>query len=289
MDQLIRETQPPAGTLRSPVPQYWNPDTEKYERVLGVHGAPRAMLYGPNGQPISTSNRLPVDVGAQVATESTLAEAVSRLNAILTRLEGTLDVDVGGQIHADVDLGDVTVQIGEVQQGKRGQNAEPWEVTLTGQIPSGSNTIGRVAIDRDESSPVVTHPRQILTSSVFNLIPVPAGAVGVKVETVIHGVSGTFGDGQGVRTDAWGYGRRLSSSVIEVSTQRTRESGRSHFIWWYPGIDEERERKFNIRSGNALRIVNSVLPPRMNFRIDITGTFEDEQGVDCEQFIEWLF
>lgn len=132
MDQLIRETQPPAGTLRSPVPQYWNPDTEKYERVLGVHGAPRAMLYGPNGQPISTSNRLPVDVGAQVATESTLAEAVSRLNAILTRLEGTLDVDVGGQIHADVDLGDVTVQIGEVQQGKRGQNAEPWEVTLSG-------------------------------------------------------------------------------------------------------------------------------------------------------------
>lgn len=133
MDQLRRETQPPAGTPPSPVPQYWNPDTEKYERVLGVHGAPRAMLYGPNGQPISTSNRLPVDVGAQVATESTLAEAVSRLNAILTRLEGTLDVDVGGQIHADVDLGDVTVQIGEVQQGKRGQNAEPWEVTLSGR------------------------------------------------------------------------------------------------------------------------------------------------------------
>ncbi len=132
MDQLIRETQPPVGRPRSPVPQYWNPDTEKYERVLGVHGAPRAMLYGPNGQPISTSNRLPVDVGAQVATESTLATAVSRLNAILTRLEGTLDVDVGGQIHADVALGDVTVQIGEVQQGKRGQNAEPWEVTLKG-------------------------------------------------------------------------------------------------------------------------------------------------------------
>lgn len=102
MDQLIRETQPPAGTLRSPVPQYWNPDTEKYERVLGVHGAPRAMLYGPNGQPISTSNRLPVDVG--------------------------------GQIHADVDLGDVTVEIAEVQQGKRGQNAEPWEVTLKGSF-----------------------------------------------------------------------------------------------------------------------------------------------------------
>lgn len=159
MDQLRRETQPPAGTPPSPVPQYWNPDTEKYERVLGAHGAPRAMLYGPNGQPISTSNRLPVDVGAQVATESTLAEAVSRLNAILTRLEGTLNVDVGGQIHADVDLGDVTVQIGEVQQGKRGQNAEPWEVTLSGRtapeietiinaqsVPAGGNT-GFVLVD----------------------------------------------------------------------------------------------------------------------------------------------
>ncbi|MFY9355354.1 MAG: hypothetical protein WAP39_04305, partial [Bacillota bacterium] len=80
------------------------------------------------------NNRRPVDVGVQVATESTLAAAVSRLNAILTRLEGTLDVAVGGQIHADVDLGDVTVQIGEVQQGGRGQNAEPWEVTLQGSF-----------------------------------------------------------------------------------------------------------------------------------------------------------
>lgn len=167
------------------------------------------------------------------------------------------------------------------------QNRLPVEATLSGQIPSGSNTIGKVAIDRNESSPVVTHPRQILTSSVFNLITVPAGAVGVKVETVIHGVTGTFGDGQGVRTDVFGYGRRLSSSVIEVSTQRTRQSGRSHFIWWYPGIDEE--INFDIRTGNALRIVNSLLPPRINFRIDITGTFEDGQGVDCEQFIEWLF
>lgn len=61
MDQLRRETQPPAGTPPSPVPQYWNPDADQYERVQGAHGAPRAILYGPNGQPISSTNRLPVD------------------------------------------------------------------------------------------------------------------------------------------------------------------------------------------------------------------------------------
>lgn len=190
---------------------------------------------------------------------------------------------------ANITLGQLRDLWKDVSDWVTGVATHEPKVTLSGQIPSGSNTIGRVAIDRDESSPVVTHPRQILTSSVFNLIPVPAGAIGVKVETVIHGVTGTFGDGQGVRTDVWGYGRRLSNSVIEVSTQRTWQSGRSHFIWWYPGIDKEMEINFDIRTGNALLIVNSVLPPRMNFRIDIRGTFEDGQGVDCEQFIEWLF
>lgn len=121
--QLIRETNPPAGSPRIPVPQIYDDVQEGPSTVRGRHGIPGAVLYGPDGNPLS-----------QVATESTLAEAVSRLNAILTRLEGTLDVDVGGQIHADVDLGDVTVQIGEVQQGKRGPNSQPWEVQLTGQI-----------------------------------------------------------------------------------------------------------------------------------------------------------
>lgn len=147
MDQLRRETQPPAGTPPSPVPQYWNPDTEKYERVLGAHGAPRAMLYGPNGQPISASNRLPVDVG--------------------------------GQIHADVVLGDVTVQIGEVQQGKRGQNAEPWEVTLTGS--SLPPTL--VFIDSDTVVPAGTSVTWSLSSSEraeINRWPVFAIAVSWK-------------------------------------------------------------------------------------------------------------
>lgn len=127
MDQLRRETQPPAGMLPSPVPQYWHPDTEQYERVLGAHGAPRATLYGPNGQPISSSNPL------ETRVQGTVTAAIRDSNGNPITAQNRLPVDVGGQIHADVDLGDVTVQIGEVQQGKRSQNAEPWEVSLSGR------------------------------------------------------------------------------------------------------------------------------------------------------------
>lgn len=59
-DRLIREGNPPAGKLASPVAQYWNADATDFERVEGVHGAPRAILYGPDGNPISSSNPLSV-------------------------------------------------------------------------------------------------------------------------------------------------------------------------------------------------------------------------------------
>ncbi len=86
--RLIRESDPPAGQLASPVPQYWNPNTEAFEDVLGAHGAPRAILYGPNGQPIGSSNPLPVadsalaQAVAQLATEGKLEEARALLKTI---------------------------------------------------------------------------------------------------------------------------------------------------------------------------------------------------------------
>lgn len=269
MDQLIRETQPPAGTLRSPVPQYWNPDTEKYERVLGVHGAPRAMLYGPNGQPISTSNRLPVDVGAQVATESTLAEAVSRLNAISTRLEGTLDVDVGGQIHADVDLGDVTVQIGEVQQGKRGQNAEPWEVTLSGRRVSQ-----------------IIFPRALRTTSDLITLTTPSGALGCLIWSTVYGSTGTFGSGEGFILRAY---LKNAISITDIRSYRLETTGMTGtgaqgYIFVYPGVQTE------FPSSGAGSSISASLPVtdlvRVGFRI--TGQFDSGQGIDCEVGITWL-
>lgn len=49
-----------------PVPQYFDPLLDDFQPLFGSGGAARSVLYGPDGQPISASNRLPVDVGGAV-------------------------------------------------------------------------------------------------------------------------------------------------------------------------------------------------------------------------------
>ena len=78
MRRLIREGNPPSGQLASPVPQYWNPEIEEFEDVIGKHGAPCATLVGPDGHPISNTTAVPVSQSevaqalAQLATEGKL-------------------------------------------------------------------------------------------------------------------------------------------------------------------------------------------------------------------------
>lgn len=98
--RLIREGDPPAGQLASPVPQYWNPNTEAFEDVLGAHGAPRAILYGPNGQPISQSNPLEVrvrELEAELAAMRGMLEtgdAKVQLKGRLPQPEAPIPIDV---------------------------------------------------------------------------------------------------------------------------------------------------------------------------------------------------
>src|SRR5690606_463065 len=62
IDRLLRESNPPAGMLASPVPQYEDVSTGHPGVVKGRNGAPFAELIGPNGQPISASHPLEVRV-----------------------------------------------------------------------------------------------------------------------------------------------------------------------------------------------------------------------------------
>src|SRR5690606_14275706 len=86
--RLNRESDPPAGMLAGPTPQYWDRETQDVEDVEGLKGAPFAMLLGPNGQPIGSSNPLPVadsalaQAVAQLATEGKLEEARALLETI---------------------------------------------------------------------------------------------------------------------------------------------------------------------------------------------------------------
>lgn len=60
--RLLRESNPPAGMLASPVPQYEDVSTGEPGVVKGRDGAPFSMLLGPDGQPIDPSNPLEVRV-----------------------------------------------------------------------------------------------------------------------------------------------------------------------------------------------------------------------------------
>jgi hypothetical protein len=74
-----------------PAPQYFNPDVQEYEYLLGKYGASRQILYGPDGNPISTSSgKLAVrateiesllnDIkGKDYATQTTLAAILAQL------------------------------------------------------------------------------------------------------------------------------------------------------------------------------------------------------------------
>lgn len=57
-----------------PIPQYFDPLADEYKPLLGAHGAARAILYGPDGQPITNEN--PLEVRARL-----LEELLGALNA----------------------------------------------------------------------------------------------------------------------------------------------------------------------------------------------------------------
>ena len=65
-----------------PIPQYFNAQQDQYEALLGQDGAARAILYGPDGQPIGTSGN-PLQVKAQ-DTDDALEQIKTALEALAT-------------------------------------------------------------------------------------------------------------------------------------------------------------------------------------------------------------
>jgi len=65
-----------------PIPQYFDPLADEYKPLLGAHGAARAILYGPDGQPIGTSGN-PLQVKAQ-DTDDALEQIKTALEALAT-------------------------------------------------------------------------------------------------------------------------------------------------------------------------------------------------------------
>ncbi|HWQ76867.1 MAG TPA: hypothetical protein VN441_16290 [Syntrophomonas sp.] len=61
-----------------PAPQYYNPTTGEYEVLQGANGAARHILYGADGNPVST-------------TDNKLAVRASEIETQLTTIQGYID------------------------------------------------------------------------------------------------------------------------------------------------------------------------------------------------------
>lgn len=63
---------------KKPIPQYYNPVMDEYEVLQGANGATRHILYGPDGNPISTAG-------------DKLAVRASEIETQLTAIQGYID------------------------------------------------------------------------------------------------------------------------------------------------------------------------------------------------------
>ena len=79
---MAHNTRPLKRAQDGVAPQYYNPTTDEYEVLLGQDGAARAILYGPNGQPIGTAGN-PLQVKAH-DTDTVLGQIKDALGPLAT-------------------------------------------------------------------------------------------------------------------------------------------------------------------------------------------------------------
>ena len=138
-----------------------------------------------------------------------------------------------------------------------------------------------------ETSP---HRRSIRrTTSVSNVMDVPDGARGAYIYLIIHGVTGTFAEGEGARLrvhlmppapsppDAiasilTAYSAHKRSQLVVID----KGSSLGEIVPW----DERRV---------AVSGLGLCPGSRMRFDIVISGTFADDEGIDCEVRIKWIY
>ena len=199
-----------------PIPQYYNPSTDNYEPLHGANGAARHVIYGPDGNPITTTgNKLAVratEIETQLTTiqgyidglEGAIGQAVASpaANTILARLKSLEDkidaitdgtspavTQLSGSMLTLKDYTDATVRAatfywyltGENRKGYTDISFQPYDVSKykTKYVYYQNNTVAerKIKIYGFASSAII--PGGILTdTAVFSstILTVAAGA-----------------------------------------------------------------------------------------------------------------
>ena len=96
-----------------PIPQYFDPLADEYKPLLGQHGAARSILYGPDGNPISDTNKLPVRAADLETLIGTLNDSAvtnpANAASVIAALKGLLSV-----VGKEATLGQILLALGSL-------------------------------------------------------------------------------------------------------------------------------------------------------------------------------
>src|SRR5690606_25752515 len=115
---------------------------------------------------------------------------------------------------------------------------------------------------------------------------------GAIISALIHGVTGTFAEGEGCSMRVINANIIVSSPtsnlqyrITDTRLDPSATSNRSQIIVIYPGQFE-----FDPYSPGVVRsaLVQSPIGPVLSVRLDFTGTFAPGEGVDCEVRVTWI-
>lgn len=292
LDRLLREQNPEPGQPRVPVPQYQRVDGLGFERVTGRHGGAHAVLLGPDGQPISSSNRLPVEVTGDVGITGTAAGNLQIIADNQGRLYGSPDggltwkavkVNSGGQLELaqDVVIDNVTVNVGaEVK------------VNNTPEDPVNVQLSGTIQPQWQERIPVFSAGKYTQNQSL--VVERPAYAKGVILVVKVSGVSGTFGTEEGYATRVRGYWGTSVTTIMDViyphnhyTSERLRSTGWSATMIYPQALGDI--KLYSSTQNALLHREEMLLGSHVRFELDIKGTFEADEGITVRDgFAYWL-
>lgn len=284
LDRLLREQNPEPGQPRIPVPQYQKVGGLGYEKVTGQYGGAHAVLLGPNGQPISSGNRLAVDTG---------------LNGILQivadnqgRLYGSPDggttwkavkVNSSGQLELaqTVVIDNVTVNVG-AEVAVYNRNDEPLKVQQSGTIQP----------QWQERIPVF--PAGKYTQNQSLVVGRPTYAKGAILVVKASNVSGTFGAEEGWATRVRGYWGTGVTNIVDIiypgsdyASEYLRTNGWSAIMICPQALGDI--KLYSTTQQALLHREEMLLGSHVRFELLINGTFEADEGITIfDSFAYWL-
>jgi len=134
------------------------------------------------------------------------------------------------------------------------------------------------------------------TSQDSGFITPPVEARGFVAKLQVYGITGTFGADEGVRLS---ISHRLTSGpgitrVFRNIRTRYRSTNHVHTCLWFPGLesniilDNSVALQEVVGEGGLILMVGLPVHDGYVFSINIQGSFNAGQGVDCDLVVEWF-